>query len=54
MFFHDGKLESVNDIQGPLLLILHLTNMSHQCRVNPTEDLNQNKMYKALIMNGLI
>jgi hypothetical protein len=45
--FHNGELESVNDIQGPLLLILHLTNMSHQCRVNIAEDLNQNRMYKA-------
>jgi hypothetical protein len=29
IYFHDGELESVNDIQGPLLLILHLINMSH-------------------------
>ncbi len=54
IFFHDGGLESVNDIQGLLLLILHLTNMSHQCRVNPIEDLKQNKMHKALVMKGLI
>jgi hypothetical protein len=45
--FQDGEPKSVNNIQGPLLLILNLTNMSHQCRVNPTKDLNHNRMYKA-------
>ncbi len=29
IYFHNGKLESVNNTQGLLLLILHLTNMSH-------------------------
>jgi hypothetical protein len=45
--FEDGELASVNTIQGPLLLISHLTNMSPQCKVNPTKDLNHTKVYKA-------
>jgi hypothetical protein len=36
------------------LLILHLTNMSPQCKVNPADDLNQNRVYKAWVMKGLI
>ncbi len=44
--FQDGELASVNNTQGPLL-ILHLTNMSPQCKVNLAKDLNQNKVYKA-------
>jgi hypothetical protein len=45
--FQDGELGIVNNTQGPLLLILHLTNMSPQCKVNPADDLNQNRVYKA-------
>jgi len=51
--FHDGEPESVNNTQGPLLLILHLTNMSHQCKVNYVEKLNQNRMYKARVLRVL-
>ncbi len=52
--FQDGELGIVNNTQGPLLLILHLTNMSPQCKVNPADDLNQNRVYKAWVMKGLI
>jgi len=45
--FHDGEPKNVNNTQGPLLLILHLINMSHQCRGDCVVDLNQNRMYKA-------
>jgi hypothetical protein len=45
--FQDGELAIVNNIQGPLLLILHLKNMSLQCKVNPTKDLNHTNVYKA-------